>query len=183
MDAVLLRIVETENGKLIVLYNDGKYGKATPNTLMEIFKGIDAVEDMEGEIDGWVLDYDNMEDFPGKTRAYIDEQFILHIYQPNVFERILKPEKAPVKKETLQSDSVKYLTISEYAKIVDKSPPRIRVLCSEGRFPGAIRKGKLWLIPEGTPFPDDKRFVEHPKRPRKQKSEGFDNDKFVHTTE
>ena len=38
-------------------------------------------------------------------------------------------------------------------------------------------RDKVWLIPEGTPFPDDKRFVEYPKRPRKQKREGSENGK------
>ena len=117
-----------------------------------------------------------MEDYPGKTRAYIDDDLVLHIYTPNVFAPVVE-KVSSAKKANAQSSEAKYLTISEYAEVVKKSPPRIRVLCSEGRFPGAVRKGKVWLIPEGTPFPDDKRFVEYPKRPRKQKSEGSENRK------
>lgn len=173
---MLLRIVEKENGEILVLYNDGRYGKASISTLREIFEGIETVEDMVGETDGWELDYTEMEDYPGKTRAYIDDDLVLHIYTPNVFAPVVE-KVSSAKKAKAQSGEAKYLTISEYAEIVKKSPPRIRVLCSEGRFPGAVRKGKVWLIPEGTPFPDDKRFVEYPKRPRKQKSEGSENGK------
>ena len=67
---MLLRIVEKENGEILVLYNDGRYGKASISTLREIFEGIETVEDMVGETDGWELDYTEMEDYPGKTRAY-----------------------------------------------------------------------------------------------------------------
>ena len=67
---MLLRIVEKENGEILVLYNDGRYGKASISTLREIFEGIETIEDMVGETDGWELDYTEMEDYPGKTRAY-----------------------------------------------------------------------------------------------------------------
>ena len=70
IEAMLLRIVEKENGEILVLYNDGRYGKASISTLREIFEGIETIEDMVGETDGWELDYTEMEDYPGKTRAY-----------------------------------------------------------------------------------------------------------------
>ena len=168
---MLLRIVEKENSEILILFNDGRYGKASTSTLREIFEGIETVEDMVGETDAWCFDYDEMEDYPGKTRAYIDEEFTLHIYAPNVFAPIAK-KAAPSRKSKSQTGETKYLTITEYAKVVNRSKPRIRVLCSEGRFPGAVRKGRVWLIPEGTPFPKDKRFVANPKRPRKPKNIG-----------
>ena len=53
---MLLRIVEKENGEILVLYNDGRYGKASISTLREIFEGIETVEDMvEKPTDGnWI---------------------------------------------------------------------------------------------------------------------------------
>ena len=43
---MLLRIVEKENGEILVLYNDGRYGKASISTLREIFEvlGIEPIE-------------------------------------------------------------------------------------------------------------------------------------------
>ena len=40
IEAMLLRIVEKENGEILVLYNDGRYGKASISTLREIFEGL-----------------------------------------------------------------------------------------------------------------------------------------------
>ena len=48
---MLLRIVEKENGEILVLYNDGRYGKASISTLREIFEGIETVGDMVEEND------------------------------------------------------------------------------------------------------------------------------------
>ena len=103
----------------MVLYNDGRYGKASISTLREIFEGIETVEDMVGETDGWELDYTEMEDYPGKTRAYIDDDLVLHIYTPNVFAPVVE-KVSSAKKAKAQSSEAKYLTISEYAEIVKK---------------------------------------------------------------
>ncbi len=139
---MLLRIVEKRNGEALVLCSDGKYSKCSSKILKKVFEKIEAAQYIAGEIDGWELKYNQMEDYPGITRAYIDDDFILHIYTPNIFAQLLKSESAAAKPKTAESGK-SYLTIAEYAKIVGKSPPRIRVLCSEGRFPGAIRKGRV----------------------------------------
>ena len=34
------------------------------------------------------------------------------------------------------------------------------LLCAQGRVEGAIKKGKTWLIPEGTKKPEDPRRVQ-----------------------
>ena len=119
---MLLRIVEKENGEILVLYNDGRYGKASISTLREIFEGIETVEDMVGETDGWELDYTEMEDYPGKTRAYIDDGLVLHIYTPNVFAPVVE-KVSSAKKAKAQSSEAKYLTISEYAEVVRRVLP------------------------------------------------------------
>lgn len=38
------------------------------------------------------------------------------------------------------------------------SSRRIGILCNEGRIEGAIKKGKMWLIPEDTEKPADARL-------------------------
>ncbi|WP_455391352.1 helix-turn-helix domain-containing protein [Frisingicoccus sp.] len=53
---------------------------------------------------------------------------------------------------------MEYLTTAELAKIWNISPRRIGVLCTEGRIEGAIKKGKMWLIPSVAQKPADARF-------------------------
>lgn len=57
---------------------------------------------------------------------------------------------------------MEYLTTAEQAKIWNISQRRVAVLCKEGRVPGAVLKGKFWLIPKGTEKPED------PRQARKQ---------------
>ena len=34
---------------------------------------------------------------------------------------------------------------------------RVQTLCSDGKISGAVRKGRIWLIPKSTPKPIDGR--------------------------
>lgn len=43
---------------------------------------------------------------------------------------------------------MEYLTATELSKVWNISSRRIGVLCTEGRVEGAIKKGKMWLIPD-----------------------------------
>ena len=52
---------------------------------------------------------------------------------------------------------MEYLTTSEVAEKWSLSRRRVNVLCDEGRVKGAIRKGKIWLIPGNTAKPTDNR--------------------------
>ena len=50
-----------------------------------------------------------------------------------------------------------YLSTAEQAKNWGISQRRVAILCKEGRVEGAVLKGNMWLIPEGTPKPIDPR--------------------------
>lgn len=163
---MLLRIVETPKNEVFILYSDGRHSSISDSRLKEIFDNIGSVDTFSGEIDGWELDYDTMDLFPGKTLAWIDDDHILHITENNPFSSIVGE---PTVAATNDGDVIDYLTVDEYAEEVERTAVRIRVLCREGRIPGAVLKGKRWLIPKGTPFPADNRFVETPKRPRRPK--------------
>lgn len=52
-----------------------------------------------------------------------------------------------------------YLTTQEAADLWGISRRRVTVLCDEGRVKGAIRKGKVWLIPAKAEKPVDGRTV------------------------
>ena len=53
---------------------------------------------------------------------------------------------------------MEYLTTVEMSKLWNISARRIGVLCAEGRVAGAIKKGKMWLIPSNAVKPVDGRF-------------------------
>lgn len=52
---------------------------------------------------------------------------------------------------------MEYLTVKQLSKIWEISERRIIKLCKEERIDGAIKNGMVWLIPEGTMKPSDKR--------------------------
>ena len=51
-----------------------------------------------------------------------------------------------------------YITVKEAAAKWGISDRRIRVLCSEGKIPGAFREGRGWKIPVDAEKPADRRF-------------------------
>ena len=53
---------------------------------------------------------------------------------------------------------MEYLTTVEMSKKWNISSRRIGVLCTEGRIDGAIKKGKMWLIPADAQKPTDARY-------------------------
>lgn len=50
-----------------------------------------------------------------------------------------------------------YLTVKQFSEIWGISERRIIKLCTEDRISGAIKNGKVWIIPEDTNKPSDKR--------------------------
>lgn len=54
---------------------------------------------------------------------------------------------------------MEYIKISQIAEKWGISPRRVRVLCAEGKIPGVIRKGKLYMIPEDAEKPADGRMT------------------------
>ena len=56
-----------------------------------------------------------------------------------------------------------YFTSIEMSKVWGISSRRVPLLCSEGRVPGAEKKGKTWLIPKD---------AKKPENPRKRKKQG-----------
>jgi len=51
-----------------------------------------------------------------------------------------------------------YIKVSKAAEKWGVSPRRVRVLCAEGKIPGVVRKGKLYMIPENATKPVDGRL-------------------------
>ena len=54
--------------------------------------------------------------------------------------------------------NMEYLSVSQVAEKWGIKQRRIRVLCAEGRIPGAYKVGAYWLIPEDAQKPKDERI-------------------------
>lgn len=52
---------------------------------------------------------------------------------------------------------MEYLTVKEMGEKWGLSSRMVTVYCNEGRIPGAIKKGNLWLVPENAIKPEDNR--------------------------
>ncbi len=52
---------------------------------------------------------------------------------------------------------MKYISVSEIAKIWGISVRRVNTLCNEGRIDGAQRAGTIWIIPNDAKKPADAR--------------------------
>lgn len=53
---------------------------------------------------------------------------------------------------------MEYIKVSKAAEKWGLSARRVRILCAEGKIPGVIRKGNLYMIPEDAEKPRDGRF-------------------------
>lgn len=51
-----------------------------------------------------------------------------------------------------------YMSVKEAALKWGISDRRVRVLCSEGKIPGAVREGRSWMIPSNARKPEDGRY-------------------------
>lgn len=52
-----------------------------------------------------------------------------------------------------------WVTTAELAEKWNISQRRVAIYCKEGRIPGAVLKGRTWLIPENVEKPTDPRQV------------------------
>ena len=52
------------------------------------------------------------------------------------------------------------MTTAEAAKLWSISTRRTQILCEKGKVKGAVRMGRTWIIPKGTPKPLDGRTRE-----------------------
>ena len=55
------------------------------------------------------------------------------------------------------TDMIEYLTVKEMGERWNISSRMVTIYCKEGRIPGAIKKGNLWLLPSSAEKPIDNR--------------------------
>ena len=52
---------------------------------------------------------------------------------------------------------IDWLTPEEAGNLWEIKARRVQAMCSNGKILGAVRKGRIWLIPKNTPKPIDGR--------------------------
>lgn len=87
----------------------------------------------------------SIEDMEGDTIAYVSDSGTLCI------------EDADMYRTLILHTPTQYVTAEEFAELHQKTTSVVRRCCRNGRIEGAILKGRVWLIPEGTPYPGDLR--------------------------
>jgi hypothetical protein len=55
---------------------------------------------------------------------------------------------------------INWLTPEEAGNEWGLKSRRVQAMCSSGKIPGVVRKGRIWLIPKDTPKPIDGRTKE-----------------------
>lgn len=134
-------------GKLRLLYADGTFEAADDSILKMLFVGYMGADRFgKGKAGRWDTEHKSMEDAPGKTLAWVDDEYRLIIIE-NVF--------VPLVQSVAEED---YVTVQEYAVAHGLCDSRVKVLCREGRLAGAVRKGNRWFIPRSSELPKDARF-------------------------
>ena len=87
----------------------------------------------------------SMEDMEGNTIAYVSDSGTLCVENAEMYRTLI-----------LHTPS-KYVTAEEFAELHQRTTSVVRRCCRNGRIEGAVLKGRVWLIPEGTPYPGDMR--------------------------
>lgn len=132
--------------KLYLLCSDGTMEEADNEVLRKLFVGYGAVEHFRGKDGRWDAKTKFMEDYPGRTIAWVDDDNKLIIIE-NVF--------IPLVQSVVEED---YVTVQEYAAEHNTCESRVKVLCRDNRLPGAMKKAGRWHIPRLAPIPPDARF-------------------------
>ena len=133
-------------GKLHLLCADGTIADVTDNVLRRLFVGHAGADKLTGKAGRWKADYSVMENHPGKSLVWVEDDGTL-VIKENVFISFVES----VKEED-------YVTAQEYAEHCGRSVARVKTLCQDGRIPGAFKKSGRWFIPRQAPFPDDARY-------------------------
>lgn len=96
-------------------------------------------------LDKWKDDIISMADYSGQTIAIVDDDGKLQIEDAEMFRYIM------------EHGQPEFMTVQDYAQRYEKDVTLVRRLCREGRLPGAMQRGTVWLIPDNAPYPSDER--------------------------
>ena len=134
-----LRVVLEKKEKYILCPNGSKM-KMNQSVLFYLLKNFSRPSSFKGEDGYWASHISNMEDAPGKTIAFVDDNYRLISLNSSLYEDLVE----------------KYISATDYAEMHGKSRALIKRLCSEGRIEGGYKTSSGWFIPEDAPYPERK---------------------------
>ena len=140
-----LRLIKKDSQKLL-LCQDGTVAIADNELLRKLFVCFDNPATFSGKYGHWNKEIERMDDFEGKTLAYVSDDCQLCLIE-NPFMALM---------QNIADDE--YITLHEYAELHRKNDNRIKALCREERILGAIKKAGKWFIPKHAPYPQDARY-------------------------
>lgn len=138
------RIIETKAKERVLLCSDGSIAELTRPVLTQLFTKFKTVNNLYGKSGRWDQESSDMSVYPGKTLAYVTDDYQLLVKDGDVFASLMAEN----------SDRyVEYLSTIDYAKKHDRSHELIKVFCREGKIMGAKKVGNTWLVPADAPYP------------------------------
>lgn len=140
-----LRLIK-KGGQRLLLCPDKTIAFVDDSLLRRLFVCYQDVSLFSGNDGYWNEGGNKMENFSGQTLAYVNDKNELCLVE-NPFISIMR---------NLADDE--YITLHEYAELHGKNDNRIKLLCREGRIPGALKKAGKWFIPKHSPYPKDARY-------------------------
>lgn len=143
------RLLKDSNENLRILCPDGSIVDADKNNLNKMLTGFHTIDKLGGGEDKWNKEYPEMSLFPGYDYAYVTDNFQLVLTDFTPFKKVLEVDLS----------ILNLITAAEYGKLNGKSVEQIKVLCRNGRIPGAQKIGRDWMIPADAPYPTDGRYA------------------------
>lgn len=81
-------------------------------------------------------------------------------FRPRTTKPLPPPENTATDEAGSETDSPKYLSTTEFAKLHGRSPVAIGQACAAGRIPGAVKHGQgrraTWIIPADAEITDNR---------------------------
>jgi len=149
---MIVRLVELQKNHNVLLCHDGGIREADKTVLHSVllgFKTSDKItSDKNSNYRNWSEEYPEMSSYPGKTIAYVTDNYQLVIDDITPFHILFDTPDLSLKN---------LVNVKQFAEIHGRSSERIKVLCRQGRIRGAQKVGRDWLIPADSQFPADER--------------------------
>lgn len=136
-----LRLV-LRQGKRLLCCPNGSILNVDDAVLQQLLTNFKRPDSFKGKDGCWNDIICEMKDFKGQTLAFVDDKSELVVVSPEAFKGFRTPTV--------------YITASEYANLHNKSHPRIKQLCEEGRIEGVQSTRGGWIIPKDAPYPERK---------------------------
>lgn len=136
-----LRLV-LKKGKRLLYCPNGSILNVDDSVLQRLLTDFKRPGSFKGTDEIWNVVISDMKDCEGKTLAFVDDKLELVIISPEAFKGFRTPTV--------------YITASEYAELHERSHPRIKQLCEDGRIEGVQNTRGGWIIPKDAPYPGRK---------------------------